>query len=67
MKTINDKQSNWTFEGSVKGIKKTIQAQVDITEWNEPSNIKFGIQKVYQITLQEAVTLLQKRLMVKQQ
>jgi carbon monoxide dehydrogenase subunit G len=41
---INEKQSNWTFEGSMKGIKKTIQARVDITEWNEPSNIKFEIQ-----------------------
>lgn len=41
---INDKQSIWTFEGSMKGIKKTIQAQVDITEWNEPSNIKFEIK-----------------------
>ena len=41
---INDKQSIWTFEGSVKGIKKTIQAQVDITEWNKPSNIKFELK-----------------------
>ncbi|WP_062106526.1 CoxG family protein [Bacillus niameyensis] len=41
---INDKQSIWTFEGSIKGIKKTIQAQVDITEWIEPSNIKFEIK-----------------------
>ncbi|MDQ6594949.1 CoxG family protein [Bacillus salipaludis] len=41
---INDRQSIWTFEGSVKSIKKTIQAQVDITEWNEPSNIKFEIK-----------------------
>ena len=41
---INDKQSIWTFEGNVKGIKKTIQAQVDITEWNEPSMIKFEIK-----------------------
>ena len=28
----------------MKGIKKTIQAQVDITEWNEPSNIKFELK-----------------------
>src|SRR5690606_23599152 len=41
---INDTQSIWTFEGKVKGIKKTIRAQVDITEWNEPSNIKFEIK-----------------------
>lgn len=41
---INNRQSIWTFEGSVKGIKKTIQAQVDITEWNEPSNIKFQLK-----------------------
>ncbi|WP_338472915.1 SRPBCC family protein [Niallia sp. XMNu-256] len=43
-KIINDKESIWTFEGSVKGIKKTIRAQVNITEWNEPSNIKFEIK-----------------------
>lgn len=41
---LNDKQSIWTFEGNVKGIKKTIQAQVDITEWKEPSTIKFEIK-----------------------
>lgn len=41
---LNDKQSIWTFEGNVKGIKKTIQAQIDITEWNEPSNIKFALK-----------------------
>lgn len=41
---INDQQSIWTFEGSMKGIKKTIQAQVDITEWNEPTNIKFDLK-----------------------
>ncbi|MBO0959943.1 SRPBCC family protein [Neobacillus sp. MM2021_6] len=40
---INAKQSIWTFEGSVKNMKKTIQAQVDITEWNEPSTIKFEL------------------------
>nr|WP_232337045.1 SRPBCC family protein [Lysinibacillus timonensis] len=41
---VSDKQSIWTFEGSMKGIKKTIQAQVDITEFNEPSNIKFELK-----------------------
>ncbi|HWL23589.1 MAG TPA: SRPBCC family protein [Ureibacillus sp.] len=40
---INEEESIWTFEGNVKGIKKTIQAQVNITEWNEPSNIKFEL------------------------
>ncbi|MCM3386997.1 SRPBCC family protein [Ureibacillus chungkukjangi] len=45
-KIISEKQSIWTFEGSVKGIKKTIQAQVDITEWEEPSNIKFELKGV---------------------
>lgn len=43
-KLINDMQSIWTFEGKVKGIKKTIEVQVDITEWNEPSNIKFELK-----------------------
>lgn len=28
----------------MKGIRKTIQTQVDITEWNEPSPIKFEIK-----------------------
>lgn len=41
---INDQQSIWTFEGKVKGLKKTIHAQVDIIEWNEPSNIKFQLK-----------------------
>jgi carbon monoxide dehydrogenase subunit G len=41
---INDNQSIWTFEGNVKGIKKIIQAQVDITERNEPSNIRFELK-----------------------
>ncbi|WEG12819.1 SRPBCC family protein [Pullulanibacillus sp. KACC 23026] len=41
---INDKQSIWTFAGSVKGIKKSIRVQVDVTTWNEPSNIRFELK-----------------------
>lgn len=40
----SDKQSVWTFGGTVAGMTKMVDAQVDITEWNEPSKIGFELQ-----------------------
>lgn len=42
-KMINDKKSIWTFEGNMKGIKKTIEMELNIVEFVEPSNIKVDI------------------------
>lgn len=39
----SDRQSVWTFGGTVAGISKMVDAQVDITEWNEPSKIGFEL------------------------
>ena len=38
---IDDKKSVWTFEGNMKGIKKTVKMELEIIEFNEPNNIKF--------------------------
>lgn len=43
-KDIDDKTSIWTFEGSFKGLKKTVEMEIKIVEFNEPSNIKFELK-----------------------
>ncbi|MGM9943410.1 MAG: CoxG family protein [Lysinibacillus sp.] len=40
---INDEKSVWTFEGNMKGIKKTVKMELEIIEFNEPNNIKFTL------------------------
>lgn len=40
---INDRQLIWTFTSDVAIIKKTISLQVDITRWNEPTEMKFTL------------------------
>lgn len=42
-KMIDDKKSVWTFEGNMKGISKTIEMELNIVEFVEPSNIKVEI------------------------
>ncbi|WP_010300644.1 CoxG family protein [Kurthia senegalensis] len=41
---LNDKQSTWTFSGTVAGMTKTVEVQIDITDWEEPSKIGFVLQ-----------------------
>ncbi len=41
---LNDKQSTWTFSGTVAGMTKTVEVQIDITDWEEPSKIGFALQ-----------------------
>lgn len=43
-KQIDDKTSIWTFEGNFKGLKKKVEMELTITEFNEPSNIKFELK-----------------------
>lgn len=38
--------SLWTFEGNLKGIKKTVQLELKIVELQEPSNIKFEFKGI---------------------
>lgn len=38
--------SIWTFEGNMKGLKKTVQLELKIVEFNEPSNIKFEFRGI---------------------
>lgn len=42
-KMLNDKQSTWTFAGNVGILKKSVEVQIDITSWNEPSKIDFNL------------------------
>lgn len=41
---IDDSKSIWTLEGSMKGITKTVKMELNIVEFNEPSNIKFELK-----------------------
>ena len=36
---LNDKESTWTFGGTVAGITKKVDAKITITEWQEPSKM----------------------------
>lgn len=40
---LNDKQSTWTFAGNVGILKKSVEVQIDITGWEEPSKISFNL------------------------
>ncbi|MFS0576428.1 SRPBCC family protein [Sporosarcina sp. 179-K 3D1 HS] len=41
---INEHLSVWTFEGNFKGLKKTVKMELDITEFQEPSTIRFELK-----------------------
>lgn len=41
---INEEKSIWTFEGNFKGLKKTVKMELNITEFQEPSIIRFEIE-----------------------
>lgn len=40
---INDRQSTWTFMGDIGIMKKKVSLKIDITEWIEPSTVKFNL------------------------
>ena len=42
----DENTSIWTFEGNMKGIKKTVQVELSIVEFNEPSEIKFTFKGI---------------------
>ncbi|MEK3937416.1 SRPBCC family protein [Sporosarcina sp. FSL W7-1349] len=41
---VNEHLSVWTFEGNFKGLKKTVKMELDITEFQEPSTIRFELK-----------------------
>ena len=41
---IDEQKSIWTFEGNFKGFKKTVKMELDVTEFDEPSNIRFELK-----------------------
>ncbi|WP_332649462.1 CoxG family protein [Lysinibacillus sp. 54212] len=43
---VDQNKSIWTFEGSMKGIKKTVKLELNITERTEPSHIKFDLKGI---------------------
>ena len=43
-KEVDAQTSNWTFEGSFKGLSKKIEMEIKIVEVNEPTNIKFELK-----------------------
>lgn len=42
----NATTSVWTFEGNMKGIKKTVQVELEIVELAEPNRIKFNFKGI---------------------
>ncbi|GGA65810.1 CoxG family protein [Ornithinibacillus halotolerans] len=40
---INEKQSTWKFRGDVGKLKKTVSMRIDITEWKEPTTVRFTL------------------------
>jgi carbon monoxide dehydrogenase subunit G len=43
-KEIDANTSVWTFEGSMKGMKKTVEMEITIVEMNDPSDIRFEMK-----------------------
>ena len=41
---LNDYQSTWAFKGDLGFMKKTVKLQIDIKEWNEPSEVIFDLK-----------------------
>lgn len=41
---LSDRQSTWSFKGDLGIVKKAVKLQIDITEWNEPSEVKFDLK-----------------------
>ncbi|WP_430790628.1 CoxG family protein [Virgibacillus flavescens] len=42
-KILNEKQSTWKFKGDLGIVKKTVKLKIDITEWNEPTTVRFKL------------------------
>lgn len=41
---ITERQSTWTFKGDLGFMKKKVKLQIDIKEWNEPSEVLFDLK-----------------------
>ena len=41
---IDEQKSIWTFEGNIKGFKKTMKMELNVTEFHEPSTIRFDLK-----------------------
>lgn len=41
---IDEQKSVWTFEGNFKGFKKTVKMELNVTEFHEPSTIRFELK-----------------------
>jgi carbon monoxide dehydrogenase subunit G len=43
---INDRQSTWKFRGDVGVVHKNVSLRVDITKWQEPTNVTFKLKGI---------------------
>lgn len=41
---ISERQSTWAFKGDLGFMKKKVKLQIDINEWNEPSEVLFDLK-----------------------
>ena len=45
-KKISDNRSTWKFKGDLGVVQKMIHLQVDITKWQEPTNVTFLLKGI---------------------
>ena len=41
---LSENQSTWKFKGDLGFMKKTVKLQIDIKEWNEPTQVLFDLK-----------------------
>jgi len=45
---INDRKSTWRLRGDLGVVQRTVKVEVTITEWRQPSNIRFQLSGLNQ-------------------
>src|SRR5699024_8164587 len=40
---INERESTWIFKGDIGIMQKTVKLKIDITEWQEPTQVTFDL------------------------
>lgn len=43
---LSETQSTWSFKGDLGFMKKTVSLAIDITEWTEPSTVRFNAKGI---------------------
>ena len=43
---LSETQSTWSFKGDLGFMKKTVSLAIDITEWTEPTTVRFNAKGI---------------------